>query len=233
MRYRFHGQQWRYALGAFPEVSLAEAMTATTLDTISTDTLLADIAALRNESQSTLAAMLDPLDLPGSMTEREKQHDRERRVRLQQHISWCNKVAEQLAKAATTCATLTPARDRLLSARATIAQQFEEAPDHRTIVDARAQRHEWERQNALAASLTAIARGVEYFNGHPALPTPLRELLTDVCPHCNHGELLWLGPLSELEGKIAKAKAVIAAAPNTLASIRASVAPWLTETVSR
>ncbi len=79
----------------------------------------------------------------------------------------------------------------------------------------------------MAASLTAIKRGVEYFQGQPALPHPLRELLTDTCSACGHAELQWPGALPELEGEIEKAEALIATGPASLASLRTNVKPWL------
>jgi hypothetical protein len=66
-----------------------------------------------------------------------------------------------------------------------------------------------------------------------ALPAPLRELLSDTCGSCGHATVNWAGPIPELEEKIAAAEQTIAAAPGSLAKIRASVAPWLTETVTQ
>lgn len=195
--------------------------------TPTTDALLADIQRTHAEIQKTLNAMLDPLDIPGSWTERQKGADRERRVRLAQHVTWANTLTEQLAKAAGTRAALTPGRDRLWAAQVTIEKQIADAPDYREIADARASTAEWARQNELAASLTAIKRGVEYFNGQPALPGPLRELLTDVCAHCGHAELKWPGPLGPLEEDVEKAEALIATGSASLASLVANVKPWL------
>jgi hypothetical protein len=185
-----------------------------------TDTLQAEIRKTIAEWQRTIAALPDLLDLPGSLSDRQKGVERERRVRLQQHLTSLTDVSEQLTAAATTRATVTPQRDRLRAARSTIEKQIEDAPD------------QWERQEELRASLTAIDRGVGYFNARPALPAPLRALLTDTCTSCGHSELSWSGPLPDLEDKVAEAERQIALAPGSLASLRQSIQPWLGEPVT-
>jgi hypothetical protein len=55
--------------------------------------------------------------------------------------------------------------------------------------DARERNQEWGRQELLKESLKKLHTGVEYFNGAPALPNPLRVLLTDTCATCGHTTL--------------------------------------------
>ena len=206
-------------------------MTTAAAEPTSTE-LLSDIASARAEIQKAIAALLDPLDVPGSWTERMKMHDRDRRVRLPQHVALLNNLQEKLSKAIAVRDSLTPQRDRMLAVQATIKQLLEDAPDHNLIVDRRESTHAWAQQNALRASIRAIEQGVESFAGQPALPVPLRELLSDTCASCGHVTVMWSAPLPTLEEKVDKAEQVIASAPASLASIRKSVAPWLTETVS-
>jgi hypothetical protein len=202
---------------------------ATPVAIVDTDALLADISKTLKEWRRVAAALPDLLDLPGSLTERQKGHERERRLRLQQHLSALTGVAEQVTAAVATRAKALPVRDRMRTVEAAIEEQLDAAVDYRTIADRRERDREWERQEALRASLTAIDRGVEYFNARPALPAPLRALLTDTCAHCGHSELTWDGALPDLEAKVAEAERQIALAPGSLASLRQSVAPWLAE----
>lgn len=197
--------------------------------TLDATALLSEVHQERAAIEKALAAMLDPLDIPGSWTERQRLAEAERRVRLPQHVTALNTLAGQVTKAFATRDALRPQADRLIAAGTTIEQLIADAPDVNGIADRREQTHQWARQNMLRASLTAIERGVEYFNGHPALPDPLRELLTDTCATCGHAEVLWPGPLGLLEEKIEKAEQVIASAAGTLASIRESAKQWLHE----
>jgi hypothetical protein len=205
----------------------------TATKTPTTDALLAEIGALHTEIRQTTDALPNMLDLP-PMTERQRNTEIERRYRLPQHLMVCSTLAEQITKAIATRAVRLPQRDRLLAAKAAIEQQIKDAPDWRDVADSRARDAEYNRQRWLADSLPAIQRGVGIYpnTGQPALPGPLREALTDVCPHCGEAKLKWNGPLPELEEAIAEAEKVIAAGPASLASIRASVAPWLAEAVS-
>jgi len=61
----------------------------------------------------------------------------------------------------------------------------------------------------------------------------LRDLLTDECASCGHATLQWSGQtLPDLEAAIANAQQFLATAPGSLASLRASVAPYLAEPVT-
>jgi hypothetical protein len=53
------------------------------------------------------------------------------------------------------------------------------------------------------ASLRALRQGVPVIHGHRALPPPLLELLTEVCPHCGNREVIWAGPIPEVEAQLA------------------------------
>lgn len=193
--------------------------------------LLARLQTTRAEMQQALDAMLDPRDTPGSWTQRQKDAYEECRHRLPQHIGLCSTLMEQLTKAVATRAARLPERDRLLAAKAAIEQMIKDAPDWRTVADNRARDAEYDRQRWLADSLTAIQHGVPYHanTGQPALPIPLRALLTDTCASCGHEMLKWQGPLGPLDEEIEKAEAVIATGPASLASLRASVTPYLAE----
>ena len=191
------------------------------------DALLAEIRQTHHDLQRAFAALPDMMDLPGTLTERQKGVEHQRRVRLPQNIAHAARLADQLAKAISTITTLTPHRDRLLAAQQAIEQMHDSAPDVNTIADRREQTAEWTQQNGLRASLTAIEHGCEWFNGVPALPEPLRGLLTDTCSACGHVTYAWTGPLPDLEQKIADAEATIAGMPHALTSLRASAEAWL------
>ena len=52
--------------------------------------------------------------------------------------------------------------------------------------------------------MKTLKTGCEYFGGVPALPAPLREALTSVCPTCSHETLYWRGSIPALEAEIAE-----------------------------
>jgi hypothetical protein len=53
------------------------------------------------------------------------------------------------------------------------------------------------------ASLRALRQGVPFINGQPMLPAPLVQALTETCPTCGHAEVLWRGPIPEIEAQLA------------------------------
>jgi hypothetical protein len=75
--------------------------------------------------------------------------------------------------------------------------------------DSRERGTQWVYQPSLLASKTALHHGVEYFNGQPALPMPLRELLTDTCAHCGHAMLHWIRSIDALEREVASLDSTI------------------------
>jgi hypothetical protein len=184
---------------------------------VDTDALLAEIRTTVADWRKAEAALPDLRDLPGSLTDRQKAFERERRLRLPQHVGALNTLAEQVAKHAATIATFTPVADKVRGAKGEIERQLADAEQTST------------RQHILAASLKAIERDVEHMNGVPMLPTILRELMTATCPTCGHAELTWAGSLPAIEAKIAAAEQALALVPGSLAHLRASVEPWLQE----
>ena len=154
-------------------------------------------AALARE----LAATKDPLD---ATTDRERQTLTARRHALAQHVAIGPGLVERLATPTAKRIVVQAAIDRLRPAEAAIDKLIEDAPDYRTIADGRASSAEWVRQTGVIASKTALHRGVEYFNGKPALPSPLRELLTPPpCAACQRPhDVFWPGPIPELEAEI-------------------------------
>src|SRR5262245_61918806 len=137
--------------------------------------LLTELRETQERVQRAVAQQTDPLDFPASWTERERRAAHGRLRLGSQLRGWVARLIEQHGKAAATRESLTPRRDRLLAAQAAIKHQLANASDRRTITDSRGQHREWERQNALAASLTATTNGVPYVNGQPLLPSPLRD----------------------------------------------------------
>ena len=123
-------------------------MTATT-EIVTNDALRVDIQQTRAEMQHVFETLLDPLDLPGSWTERQRRADQDRRVKLLQHIGWADTLLGQLDKAVASLLARVAERDRLRAAQATIAQQLKDAPQWQTIADHRARDTEWARQNGL------------------------------------------------------------------------------------
>lgn len=201
------------------------------------DKLLTEFRQIQTEMDFALANMLDSRDVPGAWTERQKDAYEFTRRQLRLHSNANRTLIAQLDTAVRTRATVLPKVERLLAAKVRIETLIAEAPDYQTIVDDRASKAEWARQNGLTASLAAIQRGVEYFNGQPALPQPLRELLTEICPHadCPHGgaeKIQWPGALSLLQEELDRADAVIATAPQKLALLKTEIPPLLKEVVT-
>lgn len=158
---------------------------------------------VRAALQKARAEMLDPMDLPRTWTSRQVNEHEERARLLALHDHGIAHQMSMLADASRRRSSLQADLDRLRAAEKTIDQQIAAAADWRTIVDPRARDAEWARQQTLPAAKRALHSGVEYFNGHPALPEPLRGLLTDTCASCGHAEVLWPGPISLLEAEIA------------------------------
>lgn len=152
--------------------------------------------------QRARAARKDELDLPRTLTERQVCDYVAHTAALDNHLRGIRSELDFIAGREAKRAPLQASLDRLKSAEATIAKQIEDAADWRTVTDARERDKEWARQQAFRASITALTRGVEFFNGEPALPMPLRELLTDTCTTCGHAELQWAGPINALEQEI-------------------------------
>lgn len=196
----------------------------TTDTTINADTVLADL-------QKTRAVMLDPMDMPGDWTPRQRAAYETRRATLDANIIGMRNTSALLVDPTARRDTLARDRDRLRVVQAAIEQQIKEAPDSRLIVDAREREKEWARQQALSASLTALQRGVEYFNGHPAIPSPLRALLTDTCATCGHASFEWPGPLSFLDQEIATLDKTLSELQGRLESCLKSAATLLAEPV--
>jgi len=164
----------------------------TTTPTTPTDTL----ARLKYE----LDSMLSPLDVPGDWTKRRKDAYELRRARLQQYVT--NWPAWTLDKPTKRRAVVRPAFDMLKAAEQEIDTQLSALPD-KTIPES-AQRNESARQNALIAAKTALHVGVQYFDGHPVLPEPLRALLTPPpCGTCHRPyDVAWHGPIDVFEAEL-------------------------------
>ena len=105
--------------------------------------LLSEIQHERAAIEKALASMLDPLDIPGNWTERQRLHHRERGITLQQHVTALNTLAGQVTKAFATRDALRPQADRLIAAGTTIEQMIADAPDVNGIADRREQTHQW------------------------------------------------------------------------------------------
>ncbi len=190
----------------------------------SPETILLDLQRAR-------ATRTDELNLPRTMTQRQVNEYLTHTQSIDQHLFGIRGTLDALTKPTTKLAVLQPERTRLVAAKANIEKQISDAPPVRTITEARPRDAAWAHQNALIASLTAVRDGVEYLNGHPALPTPLRELLTDTCAQCGHSEVAWPGPLSALDADIAEAEKRIAELQNSLKTLMSGAAALLSESV--
>jgi hypothetical protein len=176
-----------------------------------TKDLMTDPHAVQAALVRELAATTDPLD---AKSDREKLALVKHRTEIEVHIQVGPGVAERLEQPTAKRAVVQADLDRLRAVEPLIDKLIDDAPDHRTIADDRASKAAWERSNALAAAKTALHRGVEWFNGRPALPGPLRELLTPPpCAACHRPhEVFWPGPIAALESEIAALDKAIAEA---------------------
>jgi hypothetical protein len=148
-------------------------------------------------------AMLDPLDVPRTWTQRQLDAYEERRLALDAHINALRLASGKLRSVEGRLGRWIPARDRLVTAVATLTTQLEDSLKGRTTAG-RGPRFEEQKQDDLRASLLAAHRGVEYFDGQPNVPHHLRLLLTDRCAACGSERLAWNGSLAALEARIAE-----------------------------
>ncbi len=93
---------------------------------------------------------------------------------------------------------------RLIGIRGAIGQMIEDAPDHLRGADALASTRAWARANELRASIQVLERAADntcdYFLGRPLLPTPIRELCS---------EMDWPGSIPTMAAAIEKMSATI------------------------
>lgn len=204
--------------------------------TPTTDDVVAGLAALSTEVQTAIDGMVHDIDMPGIWTERQKGVYRSTRTVLYQHLSHCGVVIATIQKASADLTWLRPARDRLPPVLREIEKQIAEMPDVNRIADFHEQKREWERQVGLASSFKVLTgrMGVNYFGGLPALPSPLKELMSEFCTFagCPHGRtpyIHWSGALPALDEKIAEAEKAIADNIGQLPPLRAEVAPLLVQ----
>lgn len=192
----------------------AEPIAVEPIATPTTDAMLADLQQTCEALQQAHDAMIDPLDAPRTWTQRQLNAYEAHRAQLLQYVNACNNFVWPLDKPRAQLVVCVPARDRLRPVKAQIEQQIADAPDWRTVADPSERDREADRQRGLGDSLVAIERGVGYHanTGEPALPGPLRKLLTPpACVTCGHvPRVAWVGPLPELEAAIAQAEKTIA-----------------------
>ena len=179
-------------------------MNASYIDTIRAEIEQAE--SLRAAVQKVRAAMLAPDDAPGSLTERERRANAERRRLLDGIVTGIEAQVALLPGPMAQFTDATADRDRLIGIDATLEQRMAALPDYRTITDPREAKAVWTAENDLAASRRGIRVGVEFFNGVPALPSALRAATTVTCDHCGHSTCDWPGSLAELEQTIATAE---------------------------
>jgi hypothetical protein len=148
-------------------------------------------------------AMLDPLDIPRTWTERQAEAYERCRASLDAHAQAIHVSMNSINKPTARLATAIAARDRLLAIQATLEQQIADAPNPRGLGGGIAEQKAWGRQQGLTDSLKALRDGVPQFNGEPQLPGLLREALTTTCSTCGHSSFSWPGPLVQLEREIA------------------------------
>ena len=173
-----------------------------TTSTIATKTETPDelLAALRQS----LDKMLDPLDVPGTWTQRQKDAHEVRRRETENVIHQIASHRDLLVKPTARRDAAEQALATLRDAKKAIEQQIEAAGDWRTVPEAKARDAAWERIQALTASLVALQEGVGLALGQPALPTPLRALLTPApCESCGRPhDVFWPGSIPSLEAEI-------------------------------
>jgi hypothetical protein len=184
---------------------------------MSTPTLATAQEAL-NRLEQERAAMLDPLDIPGSWTRRELYAYEDRRSRLTSLVARARAAVLTLAKVEPQWGTLTNWRDHLVDWRARLSDEL--LADEPRNTDPKAQ----VRINGLKLSIIRIDRGLDLV--HDMLPANLRldDLMREAgyIPHDAvaraHGEA-WHGSLpdvqarlKELERRRADAWAVLSAA---------------------
>jgi hypothetical protein len=178
-----------------------------------------------------LAATKDPLD---ATTDREGMALTKHRGEIEAHVRVGPGLIERLEQPTAQRIVVQANLDRLRAVEPTIEKLIKDAGDWREVADARERDRAWEHQNAVAASKIALHRGVEYFGGKPALPGPLRELLTPPpCASCGRShEAFWPGPISALEAELKALDKQIAEAEFWLDSHLGSARALLAELVS-
>jgi hypothetical protein len=92
----------------------------------------------------------------------------------------------------------------VVAAQADVERLIAEAPDWRTIRDARERDRAWGRQQDLLASRRALTHGVEYFSGVPALPNALKQIVGVVIAPDGREVPRWYGPLSDIEAQVTR-----------------------------
>jgi hypothetical protein len=160
------------------------------------------IAALQKQRD----AMLDPMDVPRTWTQRQADAYEQRRAALDAHAQAIHVSLHAVNKPTQRLAVVTATRDRLLAVEAMLEKQIADAPDPRSVGGEREQTKEMGRQKGLADSLKALREGVEHLNGEPLLPGLLRQALTDTCPTCGHSTFAWPGPLVQVEREVREAE---------------------------
>jgi hypothetical protein len=169
-----------------------------------------ELDQLRDAIASTTASLVDLRDLP-PLSQRQRDQEEERRLRLPQLRATVDQLTEQYARAQATITTLTPVRDRLVAAQQRVEQQLAAATDDRDRL-------------ACVAARDAIVHGVRTGVNGPVVPRVLRALLTDRCSHCGHESLTWAGSLPHLEQQLEEARRTLDTLPSSLAWVRTAVA---------
>jgi hypothetical protein len=178
----------------------------------------ADVLADLTQARS---AMLDPLDIPGSWSQRDKNTYEARRRQLDASGHAIRQILSSLEGPRAKRAVALAGQKRLHVARAALETRLEATPES----DA-------QTRALLQSALDAVHRGVAVWetNNAPMLPAPLRELLTDRCVTCGHETVAWPGRgLIELNEAITKHDATIAALEQRLARLVTEAATLLQE----
>ena len=174
-----------------------------------------------------LAAMLDPLDIPRTWTQRQVGAYERRRHRLNMHISGLRNASASKAE------PLHAKRDELLTAKVSLEKQIADAPDWRTIDDGRERDKEFDRQQWLQESLKALYVGVGYWpNGAPMIPQPLGDPLRKTCAACGHTTLEWPGTIPEVEAQVVAMEEKVKEERAHLDALLAGAAALLAESVA-
>jgi hypothetical protein len=169
------------------------------------------------------AADPHPDDVPGLSHNQRRALD-ERRAHRERIMTGLALQLDLLARPTARLARAHAERAVWAPIQADLARELSERPDWREITDRRERDAEWVHQQGLSASLKALQTGVEFFNGHAAVPSPLRERLTQTCPTCSHSTLEWYGSFPSLDAEIERHTRTIAEIKSSIASLIMSAA---------
>src|SRR5262245_31791534 len=144
------------------------------MSAIETPTNVVEVLAALVAAQS---KMLDPLDIPGNWTQRQRDNYGRHRQQLERLPGQIADAQQAIANIEQELQPFITALDRLKVAEASLVDD--------------------------AGSLRALRLGVASGpNGQPMLSPKLRAMFVDTCATCGHEELAWIGSLDFVEDRV-------------------------------